>query len=215
MIKNLRINNFRNYFYQNISIPEDYNTIILFGENGSGKTNILEAISLFSQTRGLRSAKYEEMINKSSNDSFWNITIQSEDFVYSSGYIKSGTVWKKVFKVFEKPTRDLSEFLKYNYILWLTYETDRLFLQSPSYRRDFIDMLCSVTIKNHMNSVHNYEKLTKERLKILKTYFASNINKDIEKWLDIIEEKISNIGLTIARSRIKISAEIEESQIAF
>ncbi|MDR3031274.1 MAG: AAA family ATPase, partial [Holosporales bacterium] len=188
MIKKLRINNFRNYICEDIIIPDDkyYNIVVLFGDNGAGKTNILEAVSLFSQTKGLRSAKYEEMINRSSNNNFWNITLQTEDAVFSSGYVKNERSGKRIFKVSDKAVRDLGEFSKRNYILWLTYETDRLFLQSPPNRREFIDMLCAVKMKNYMNYVYTYEKLARERLKILKTYFDSGINKDISKWLDII-----------------------------
>ena len=58
-LKRLTLVNFRNYKYLRLNF--DKNFVILSGENGSGKTNILEAISFLSQGRGLRSAKLSEI----------------------------------------------------------------------------------------------------------------------------------------------------------
>lgn len=214
MIKKLKINNFRNYTSQELSFPEDLlqNVVVLYGENGAGKTNILEAISLFSQTKGLRSAKYEEMINKNLQNKFWSLTLETDSSEYISGYIKGEKTGKRFFKVSDKNVRDLSDFAKDHYVLWMTYETDRLFLQSPSARRDFIDMFSVALNKNHMKTVYDYEKLARERLKILKNFFESGTNKDIANWLLIIENRMAILGIEVAKTRISTVQEIENSQ---
>jgi DNA replication and repair protein RecF len=100
------------------------------------------------------------------------------------------------------------------YILWLTYESDRLFMQSPSSRRDFLDMLCCVKNKEHAANVRNYEKLTRERLKILKSCGESyGRKKDIDSWLSVVENKISEVGLRVVDDRVRIARELGESQL--
>ena len=61
-IKDIEFNNFRNF--KNLKISFDNNLNILFGDNGSGKTNILEGISLIAKGKGIRNANIQNLINK-------------------------------------------------------------------------------------------------------------------------------------------------------
>ena len=214
MIKRLQINNFRNYQDTRLSLSFEDRIVVLYGKNGSGKTNILEAISLLFESNGLRKSKYEDMVNRSTDKKYWNIILETEDTVFSSGYISNGTSGKRIYKVNDKIVKNLDEFKKENYILWMTYETDRLFMQSPSDRRAFIDMFCNVRSKDHDQNIKNYEKLTRERLKILKKYCENGVTSDISKWLDIIEEKIVDLGIKIAMERMYMTSELEKHQLS-
>ncbi len=213
MINKLQINNFRNYKNLRFAIPEDSRIVVLYGANGEGKTNILEGISLLFASNGLRKAKYEDMINKSSGQKYWSIIAETESGEFTSGYSLGDKSGKRIYKVNEKSVRNLDEFRKDNYILWMTYETDRLFMQSPSDRRDFIDMFCNVRSKIHAQNLRDYEKLTRERLKILKRFCETGINQDTAKWLDVIENKIVDLGIKIATERNLLASELEEHQI--
>lgn len=213
MIHQLQINNFRNYKEFRLTIPSDSKIIVLYGKNGSGKTNILEAISLFFESNGLRKSKYEEMTNNASGNNYWNVSLETEDAIFSSGYLKTESSIKKIYKINDKVVKNLNEFKKENYVLWMTYETDRLFMLSPSDRRNFIDMFCNVISISHSKNLKDYEKLTRERLKILKKYSEIGFNPDVSRWLDIIEEKISTLGIQIALERIKLTKVIENNQL--
>ena len=213
MINRLQVNNFRNYSGLRLEVPCDKRVVVLYGKNGEGKTNVLEAISLLFESNGLRNAKYEDMINRNSVMNHWNITAETTTGTFSSGYVQTGNSGKRVYKVNEKNVRNLGEFRKDNYVLWMTYETDRLFMQSPSDRRDFIDMFCNVRSPEHAQNVKDYEKLTRERLKILKKYCENGISQDISKWLDVIEKKIVDLGIKIANERKLIASELEKYQI--
>lgn len=227
MIRILHINNFRNCLNVRLEISDSNNIVVLYGKNGSGKTNILEAISLLFETSGLRRAKYEDMISRCPQESsdersgnpqdgtknFWNIIAETTFGTFSSGYISGESAGRRIYKVNDKNVRNLGEFRKGNYILWMTYETDRLFMQSPAERRDFIDMFCNVRFGDHAVAVKDYEKLTRERLKILKRYYESGITPDVAKWLDIIEAKIAELGLKVTTARMAMVTELEEYQI--
>lgn len=213
MIHRLQINNFRNYTDFRLDIPDNTKVIVLYGENGAGKTNILEAISIFFEANGLRRAKFEDMINNFSGKNYWNVSLETNDGLFTSSYIKNETSAKKIYKVNDKTVKNLDEFSKENYVLWMTYETDRLFMLAPSDRRDFIDMFCNAICPIHSGNLKDYEKLTRERLKILKKYCETGFNNDISKWLNIIEEKIANLGIQIALERIKMTDVLEYNQL--
>ena len=154
MIRKLQINNFRNYTDLRIVIPEQKRIVVLYGENGEGKTNILEGISLLFASNGLRKAKYEDMIRKGSGQNYWGIKAGTATGEYTSGYMQIKNSGRRIYRVNDKSVKNLDEFKKDNYILWMTYEIDRLFMQSPSDRRDFIDMFCNVRSQNHSQNLH-------------------------------------------------------------
>lgn len=213
MIRQIQINNFRNYKEVRLNIQNNSKIVVLYGQNGSGKTNILEAISLFFESTGLRRAKYDEMINNFSENNYWNVSLETEDALFSSSYIKTESSTKKIYKINDKNVKNLNEFKKENYVLWMTYETDRLFMLSPGDRRNFIDMFCNVVSNMHSKNLKDYEKLTRERLKILKKYYEIGFSPDILKWLDIIEQKIATLGVSIALERINLTKVIENHQL--
>ena len=58
-VSNLTLVNFRNYRFLRLKVNKPF--VVLSGENGSGKTNVLEAVSFLSQGRGLRNARLSEI----------------------------------------------------------------------------------------------------------------------------------------------------------
>lgn len=205
MDKYLILNNFRNHVKTEIRIDGTSDIFVLFGENGKGKTNILEAISMFSGGKGLRHCKAEDITRH--GEYAWSVILSVDDGIFSCGYANG----RKIYKISDKNVRNLNVFAKNHYVLWMTYETDRLFVESPSSRRNFIDMFTASKYPNHEELLKTYEKLTKERIKILKKSDGI-INESINKWLIIIEEQIVNVGLKIASNRIAITQDIELGQ---
>ena len=61
-INNIEFNNFRNF--KNFKTSFDNNLNILFGDNGCGKTNILEGLSLVAKGRGIRNSNIYNLIKK-------------------------------------------------------------------------------------------------------------------------------------------------------
>jgi DNA replication and repair protein RecF len=207
MDKYLILNNFRNHEYIKLDLNTDKNIFVITGENGVGKTNMLEAISMFSGTRGLRHSNSDDIVNEKSNKNFWSVTFSVEDGIFVCGYNNG----KRIYKISDKNVRNLSAFSKNHHVLWMTYETDRLFVDSPSKRRNFIDMFANSKFNDHENNLRTYEKLTRERLKILKQTNCI-INESNNKWLNIIEERIVNFGIKIERARRDIINDINNGQ---
>ncbi len=212
MIRKIQLNNFRNHKKLCIDNTNTNQVIVLYGENGIGKTNILEAISVFSVSNGLRHAKAEDMVNRRTEQKNWYIQIETNEGEYTSGY-SCELHKKRIYKVNDKNTKNLNDFRHGHYILWMTYETDRIFMQTPAHRRDFIDMFCNAVYSDHMANIRNYEKCTKERLQILKRYDDVIRSSDIERWIGIIETKIVNYGIKVAETRSRMASILEQCQI--
>ena len=93
-IKKISLKNFRNHKSLNLNLKNF--SILIYGGNGSGKTNILEAISLLSQGKGLRKANIENFLNQekihSNENKTWGVNV---DFVGPNGQFNIGTGLKK------------------------------------------------------------------------------------------------------------------------
>lgn len=204
-ISEIVVNNFRNYFNKKIEFKNDFNIIV--GPNGVGKTNILEAISLFSNSRGLRNSNINELINI--NKPIGNSIIPNEKQFLFSLFIKFFNYTTNEILIIQKEDKKLikynNEVLKsanlLNNILkinWLTPQMDNFFIESSNVRRKFIDKTAEMLFLSHYENVKKYEFFLKERMKILTTQTVR------DKWLDIVERKIVQLGTAIASVRNQV-----------
>ncbi len=195
-VKNILLNNFRNFINCELSFNSKFN--ILYGSNGSGKTNILEGISLLGKGRGFRNSNLLSLYNKNKN----NFTIQSEYQNNSNIYnlkVYSKLInekCKKITSVNDEISKDAEKFL-YSTISFLFFlpEMERLFLSSPTYRRNFIDKLIFSQNKNYNKLINKYKKNILERSKILQSF------KFDDNWLITIEKQIANLAIEIYKTR--------------
>lgn len=208
-IKSLSLFHFRNYEELNLSLMPA--PVVLTGPNGSGKTNILEAISLFSPGRGLRGAKLSEITNVTHKNSslLWGTSlVLNNDVQLSTGLEVSPSHQsgeKRVHKIQHESVRGQNAFTEWLNIIWLTPETDRLFLESPSTRRKFIDRLVYAEDPLHSERLNRYEYALKERLQILK-------QGGDPLWLTSLEEQLSSLGVAIAIARKSLMEKLNKGQ---
>jgi DNA replication and repair protein RecF len=193
------LNNFRNYSSKKISFAEGYNVII--GSNGIGKTNILEALSLFSNSRGLRNATNEELTNIKRDCPFL-----PEDVLYSlslrfSNGDKLNLIQKndkKIVKINDEVIKKMSFLNSFLNITFLIPQMDDFFMGVSAVRRKFLDKTAEILFNEHYENVKKYEFFVKERMKIL---LEQNFN---DRWLDIVEKKIVDLGVNIAGVRNEV-----------
>lgn len=203
-ISEIVINNYRNYLYKKLNFTDDFNVIV--GNNGVGKTNILEALSLFSDGKGLSNSDLDELINISyknniNNNNAFTLFIKFENYIYDNILLickKEENNYKKVFTIDNKIVKKnsvLNNILKINF---LTPQMDTFFIDSSSIRRKFLDKTASLLYVNHYENVKKYEFFVKERMKIL---LSENIDSN---WLNIVEKKIVELGVSIANIRNEV-----------
>ena len=199
--KKLNLKNFRNHVDLNLNIGKS--SLLIYGDNGCGKTNILEAVSLLNQGKGLRKSNIEDYSNqKTLNYGNYNIWGINADFICPNGMFNIGTGLKqdaikksRVAKI-NMDKCSLSSLGKILKISWITPQMCILFQTGMSERRRFIDRLTYSLDNLHLNRVYKYEKLLRQRSKILMQF-----NSD-KNWLDTLESQISEFSVAITASRL-------------
>jgi len=202
-LKKLNLTNFRNHSSLSMKTPES--AILIYGENGCGKTNILEAISLLSQGKGIRKSKIEDYFTQSvfnnNPQKSWGI---NADIVTPDGNINIGTGLKENSQKNSRIVRvnaencsqiELGKILK---ISWITPQMCILFQSGMSERRRFLDSLTSSLDTLHIGRVYKYQKLLRERSNVILQF-----NSD-PAWLNSIENQISELAIAIIASRLEL-----------
>ncbi len=195
-VSQLRLTNFRNYETARFS-GLTVNPVILVGPNGAGKTNVLEALSLLSPGRGLRSARLTEMQRLSSESSWAVSTVVESPF----GAHKIGTgldqaTEKRIIRINGETMRSQNAMTEYLSCVWLTPQMDRIFIDSTGARRRFLDRLVFTFDPGHSGRVTRYENALSRRSKLLR----DGVNDD--KWLSALESQIAETGVAVAAARM-------------
>ena len=202
-IKFLKLINFRSH--SDFSLSLSGKPLAIIGDNGAGKTNILEAISLLSPGRGIRNSKFSEMV-KDDNSMPWgvnfNILSNGKNYEVSSG-LRDNQKGRDI-KINSKKVSGSSALPEIILLSWLTPSMDQIFNETPSYRRRFIDRLCAVYEKNHTKNIKIYEKLMAERNSSFKSKVLDNV------WLDALENQMSDVSIAIAETRLTFISDLNK-----
>ena len=189
--------NFRNFESYSLNFSKNCN--VFYGKNGSGKTNILEGISLLTKGRGLRKDKFKNIIKKNCEKFIIKSDFQSEEIIYNliaETENINARLKKKLTVNNDKSSDSLELIYDKTPFLYFLPETERLFQSSPSIRRNLIDQFIYTSHNKYNKLVNRYNKLIQERSKIL----INNNNDD--SWLNQLEKNISADGLQIYSLRV-------------
>ena len=200
-VTRLALSNFRSYATAELSIARA--PVVLAGPNGAGKTNILDAISLLSPGRGLRGSKLGEHVRKgpvSQDGALWAVaaTVARGETSYDIGtgltLGPNGGERRHVRLngVEAKSSADLGDIVR---LIWLTPAMDRLFIESASGRRRFLDRLVLAFDPSHARAATRYETAMRERARLLK-YGPRD-----PSWLDGLENEMAEAGVLLAAAR--------------
>ena len=195
-IKTINLKNFRNFTSCDFNFHSNCN--VLFGDNGTGKTNILESISLLGKGRGFRNSSISDLIFKEENNFFINAQYE-RDYNYYDIKIYSkleNEKYKKISSINDEISKTSKDFINDSFtFLYFLPEMERLFVSSPSQRRNFIDKLIFTENKNYNTLINNFKKKINERTKILQNF---KIDKE---WINVVENEIVSNGLKIYSQR--------------
>jgi DNA replication and repair protein RecF len=199
-LTSLKLHNFRSYG-QAILQDLPSGLIVLYGANGAGKTNVLEAVSLLTPGRGIRGARNDELQNREAGEP-WAIAGTVAD---NGRTVRLGTGFdqrsdKRVVRIEGQTVRGQVELADYLACVWLTPQMDGLFIDSASARRKFFDRLLFAFDPGHAGRVSRYENVLAQRSKILREAQQKNVAPD-RSWLDALEKQIAETGVAIAAAR--------------
>ena len=214
-IQRLTLTDFRNY--KNLRVNTEIAPIIITGENGSGKTNILEALSFLAPGRGLRSAKLADIKRIRNTDEDANI-LAGESWSVAADILKNdeeftiGTALQKmtredsetdslhgfdrrIVKINQQKITQQAELGKYLSLIWITPQMDRIFQGGPQPRRSFLDRLVYAFDIEHAKRCAGFEHLYRQWLQLLKSGCQD------DRWLQSVEADMATFGVAIAAAR--------------
>ena len=176
--------------------------VLLSGDNGAGKTNMLEAVSMLTPGRGLRGAPLGEMARKDGPGGF-AVAARLGETDIGTGTLATAPERRQV-RINGAPAavNSLSEWLS---VLWLTPAMDRLFADSAGARRRFLDRLVMALEPAHAHHSARYEAAMRARNKLL----AEPDSAD-PVWLAALEAGMAEHGATVGGARARTVATLEE-----
>ncbi len=197
------LTDFRNYVQLNFTPARHLN--ILTGPNGSGKTNLLEAISLLAPGRGLRNARPETLVRHGAE--VWAVAFRLE---HSTGLreIGTGTIERteaeeqsprgRVFRLDGATVRSQAEIGSIASVVWLTPQMDRVFGETASGRRRFLDRLVAGLDAGHTRALAGHEAAVSGRNRLLAE------RRHETAWLRAAEDAIARHATAVTASRLAL-----------
>lgn len=200
--------------YARLRIEADERPVVLFGANGAGKTNLLEALSFLAPGRGLRGATLSEVDRFGGGP--WavaaSIATPAGDIEIGTGRMNEGRsaesderADKRAVRVNGAPAPAAAELAERLAVVWLTPAMDRLFLDSPSGRRKFLDRLVFAFDPAHAGRVNAYERALRERARLLRDRVSD------DAWLSALETQMAERGVAVAAARVAMAEALNAS----
>lgn len=192
-IKEIVLENFRNYDSQKITLNENIN--IIYGNNAQGKTNIIEAIFLCAYGKSFRAKKDSDLIKFNKEKSFVEVSYERID---REGKIKAEIEDKKTFFINGIKQSKVSDIIgKINVVIFTPDDID-IIKDGPQRRRKFLDMLISSLRPNYIHLLNNYNKTLEQRNNYLRQIKQENKNPNM---LEIWDEQLAEYSYKIYEYR--------------
>jgi len=200
-VSRLSLTDFRSYADALVAPGPGF--VILTGENGAGKTNMLEAVSLLAPGRGLRGAALADIARRGGVGAFAVAARLGEPGSPGEGGVDIGTGTeptrperrKVVVNGTPAAANSLADWVA---VLWLTPAMDRLFTDPASGRRRFLDRLVLALHPGHAAHSTRYEAAMRARNKLL-----SEPGLQDPSWLGALEARMAEHGEAIADARVE------------
>jgi len=199
----LGLRTFRNH--RSAVLELDGRHVCLHGPNGSGKTNLLEAVSMLAPGKGLRGAELAEM--RAAGAAGWAVAAQlmtdgQEHSVRVSLEEEDGGRLRRSARLNEAPVSpgELSDLVR---VIWLTPAMDRLFAGPAGERRRFLDRQALAHFPAHGPAAQAYEKAMRARNALLEEPRPDGA------WLDGLERQMAEAGARMAAHRMEALARIQ------
>lgn len=212
-IKRLKVENFRNLENLDIEFSEGVN--IIYGNNAQGKTNIIEAIYIFSFGKSFRANRDIELLKFDKEYFLSNIEIMKKDRELEMDFGFDKISNKKMIKVNGVIQKKISDIIGKLNVVVFKPEDIKIVTDAPSVRRKYIDYLISSISKGYLENITKYKKVLEERnnlLKEIKIKLKGNrvLEKDDEDFLDVYDKLLSKLNCEIYNERKRVIEKLND-----
>ncbi|MBS0541962.1 MAG: DNA replication/repair protein RecF, partial [Proteobacteria bacterium] len=206
-VRQLRLTDFRNY--RQLRLDCDIAPVVLVGDNGAGKTNLIEALSFLTPGRGLRRARLDEVCRRGRDEetaASWAVaaTLDTSDGRLAIGTglepaRSDGGLPRRVVRIDGRPAQSQTALGHHVAAVWLTPQLDRLFLDGAGERRRFLDRLVTALHPDHAGDVAAYENAQRQRARLLADSRAGGTRDP--HWFTALEDTMARHGVALATNR--------------
>jgi DNA replication and repair protein RecF len=212
-VRRIFLSDFRSYPGLDLSL--EGRLVVFTGDNGAGKTNILEALSMFTPGRGLRRADLSDMA-RTGGSGGWAVSLDVETDGLSqrlgTGLEPAGALGpaQRRCRIERAPVGSARAFADHLRIVWLTPAMDGLFSGPAGDRRRFLDRLVLAVDSDHGARVSGLERALRNRNRLLEEGFRD------PQWLDAAERELAELAVAVSAARhetvARLSALIAEER---
>ncbi len=202
-VQRLSLKDFRSYPALDLHVAN--RMIVLTGDNGAGKTNVLEALSLLCPGRGMRRAELSEYA-RADGSGGWAVSVEltaQETTVQLGTGLEAGEhPGVRKCRIDRTGVAASTAFADHVRVVWLTPSMDGLFIGGSGDRRRFLDRLVLAVDCNHGARVNALERALRGRNRLLEERFADGA------WLDAVEREVAELAVAIAAARYETIARL-------
>jgi len=206
-IRRLVLADFRSYPALDLALEPGL--IVLTGENGAGKTNLIEAISFLSAGRGLRRAELTECA-RIGGPGTWAVSVE---VATGDGLVQLGTGTEaqadatllRRYRLNREPLASIRGFADHVRVVWLAPAMDGLFAGPAGERRRFLDRLVLAVDAEHGARVNALERALRNRNRLLE-----DLRHHDRHWLDAAEHEVAELGVAVAAARQQTTTHLND-----
>ena len=209
-ITRLTLQDFRSY--PALDLPVSRRLVALAGENAAGKTNLIEAISLFTAGRGLRRAELGDMVRSGQDRFAVSVSLGERDDEHRLGVglersAEDGRA-VRLCRVDGADAPSPAAFAEHARVVWLTPDLDGLFRGPAGDRRRFLDRLVLAVDTRHAARVAALERALRSRNRLLEESGTETA------WLGAVEREVAELGVAVASARRETAERLDAEALA-
>lgn len=196
-LSKLEVVNFRNYKKTSLTLGKNIN--IFIGNNGQGKTNILEAIYILAITKSMRFGEQSNLIRKGMDVSKIKGVLRKNKVISDLCIILSKN--EKKISINGTEFKKISDYITNMNVIMFTPDDLEILKGSPQVRRNFLNIEISQLNRDYITYLNEYNKILKIRNEYLKSMYINHLTD--KRYLDIITDRLIDRAVSIYRMRME------------